>query len=86
MSASYRGPDAAEIARKRARKLQDVCAYAPRHEGTFRRAFAGRSLRAAVDAICIECFGYEAGAVKHCTSPACPLYPYRRGCRERGKR
>jgi len=28
---------------------------------------------------CLECMGYDAAEVEHCTSPGCWLYPYRFG-------
>lgn len=78
---SFRGPDAAEIDTKRAARLEDVKRYAPRHLGTFWRAYSGKSLRAAVNAFCCECQGFSASAVKDCTAPACPLYEQRPGRR-----
>lgn len=46
---------------------------------TYRRAMSGKSRKAAVKAFCQECMGWEnvATAIRYCTSPACPLYPYR---------
>jgi len=26
---------------------------------------------------CVQCMDYKTGLVKRCTSPKCPLYPYR---------
>ena len=75
----FRGPDAVEIARKREARLEAVRRDAPRYLATFKRAYAGKSLRAAVNAFCIECVGYDAAAVKECTAPACPLWSCRRG-------
>lgn len=34
-------------------------------------------LKTAVAAQCTECIGYEEEAVKECSSPYCPLYPFR---------
>jgi hypothetical protein len=28
---------------------------------------------------CIECMGFQAREVEHCTAPLCPLYPFRMG-------
>lgn len=75
----FRGHDAVEIARKREARLGAVKRDAPRYLATFKRAYAGKSLRAAVNAFCCECNGYDAAAVKECTAPACPLWPYRPG-------
>jgi hypothetical protein len=43
------------------------------------QAMSGRSRKAAIDAFCAECFGWEnvPGNVRNCTSSACPLYRYR---------
>ena len=47
----------------------------------FRRAYdkaiSGRSRRSAVNIFCAECCGFEIREVHLCTSPECPLYPYR---------
>lgn len=77
--APFRRPDATEIDRKRAIRLQDVSQYAPRHVAVFRRAYEGRSRRAAVHALCVECMGYDAREVPRCSAPDCPLWPYRPG-------
>ena len=46
---------------------------------TYRRALGGRSLRAAVNAFCHECCGWDRGEVARCSAPACPLHGYRPG-------
>ena len=81
-SSPFRGHDAGEIEAKRAARLADVQSDAPRYLSTFRRAYAGKSLRAGVNAFCVECNGYDAAAVRECTAPACPLFPYRPGRRK----
>ena len=43
----------------------------------YKKAMTGKSLRAAVDSFCVECTAYQREEVKLCTSPSCPLYPYR---------
>jgi hypothetical protein len=92
--ARFRGRDVGEIDPKRAARLADVSEAAPRYVSTFRRAYGGKSLRAAVNAFCIECMGFDAAEVRTCTAPACPLWAYRPGrsrarvhagsCQERG--
>lgn len=73
---AQRGHDAGE--RKRAERL----ASAPtRYRSLYRRAWAGKSLRAAVDCFCCECLGFSPAEIRRCTAPACPLYevrPYQR--------
>lgn len=80
--ASFRGLGAAEIEAKRAERLADVQEDAPRYLALFRRAFAGKSLRAAINAFCCECMGFDAAEVRACTAPACPLFSCRPGRRK----
>ena len=79
--ASFRGPGAVGIEAKRAERLEAVRQDAPRYLNVFRRAYAGKSLRAAVNAFCHECLGFE-DHPRDCTAPACPLFAQRPG---RGK-
>ncbi len=44
---------------------------------TYDLAMSGRSRRAAMHAFCLECTQWQREEVRLCTSPACPLYPYR---------
>jgi len=48
-----------------------------RFRATYDAAMSGRSRKKAVHAHCYECLGWEIGHETDCTSPACPLYPYR---------
>ncbi len=41
------------------------------------RAMLGKSPMAAIHTHCRECVGWVRDEVTRCTSPACPLYPYR---------
>ena len=77
--APFRGRGVGEIDSKRAARLADVSEHAPRYLTTFRRAYGGTSLRAAVNAFCIECMGFDASEVRTCTAPACPLWACRPG-------
>lgn len=72
-----RRSDGHEIKRKRATMLEQVSEYAPSALGVFRRAYAGNSLRAAVDAHCLECCAFDRESVRECTAPACPLWSCR---------
>jgi hypothetical protein len=52
----------------------------PKYRATYRRAVAGKSLRACVNAQCLECCGWERAEVADCTDLGCPLWsvrPYR---------
>ena len=49
------------------------------------KALGGRSLRAAVNAFCLECVCWNRREVRLCTDLACPLYvvrPYQQGGRD----
>lgn len=63
-----------------AKKLKRIPA---RCRGTYRRACSGRSLRAAIDSFCWECFCWQRSMVADCTALGCPLFPYRPGRRRK---
>ena len=64
----------AEIGAERATRLSDV----PRkYRELYRRAYAGKSRKAAIRAFCLECVCWSADEVRRCTAPACPLYEFR---------
>ena len=55
-----------------------------RYRGIFKAAYAGRSLRRAVSAFCLDCIGLDPDEIRKCSAPACPLWsvrPYRRKVR-----
>jgi len=59
-------------------RIQACLASMPaRYRAIYRQAMSGRSRKAAITAACLECVGWEREGVRRCTSPACPLYPYR---------
>lgn len=47
------------------------------YRGIYDRAMGGKSKAAAIHAFCLECMGWQREEVRLCTSPACPLFPYR---------
>jgi hypothetical protein len=50
------------------------------HRRKYRLAMSGKSRKAAVDAHCLHCMGWDEGAmeaVKKCNTYGCPLWPYR---------
>jgi hypothetical protein len=49
------------------------------HEKLYQRAISGKDSWAAIRCHCIQCFGWNAAEVPGCTSPDCPLFPYRLG-------
>ena len=52
----------------------------PKYRATYRRAVEGKSLRACINAQCLECCGSQSAEVAVCTDLGCPLWsvrPYR---------
>lgn len=52
----------------------------PRYQRLYRVALSGRSRVASVKAMCLECQGWEDGAVKavrNCAATGCPLHAVR---------
>ena len=47
------------------------------YKGVFRKAFTGNSLRAAINAKCLDCSNYQKQEINQCTVKNCPLYKYR---------
>jgi len=62
----------------RAALVEERASQIPESQLTaYLKAVRGKSLRAAVNAFCAECVGWERQAVRECTGLACPLWPYR---------
>lgn len=64
--------------RKQAIHLQGI---PTRFRGIFKSAYAGKSLRKAISAFCLDCIGFDPEEIRRCAAPACPLWavrPYRR--------
>ena len=59
---------------QRARRLSDV---PTKYRDLYRRAYAGKSRKAAIRAHCLECVYWSPKEVALCTAPACPLYEFR---------
>ena len=58
----------------------------PKYRETYRRAVKGRSLRACINAQCLECCSWQSGEVARCSDCGCPLHsvrPYQNGSRSR---
>lgn len=47
------------------------------YRATYDKAVSGKSLRAAVNAQCLECVGWQRAEVRLCTCFACPLWAIR---------
>ena len=48
-----------------------------KYRSLYRRAWAGKSRKAAIRVFCLECVGWSEDEVRRCTAPACPLYEFR---------
>ena len=62
--------------------IEDCIGHIPDiHNGAYRKnyrkAVSGKSLRAAVNAKCLDCMCWQANEVKLCPSMDCPLWSYR---------
>jgi hypothetical protein len=68
---------------RRQERIAERRAQIPRaYRANYDKAVAGRSLRAAIRAQCLECCMWQRIEVRLCTDLACPLYavrPYQRG-------
>ena len=57
-------------------------AQVPRsYKATYDKAVSGKSLRAAINAFCLECVCWQIEEIRNCTDLGCPLFgvrPYRR--------
>ena len=63
---------------KRRRLIVDRLAAMPRSfRGTYNKAVKGKSLRAAINAQCAECCGWQIKEVRLCSDCACPLWALR---------
>ena len=47
------------------------------YRNAYRKAMSGRSLRAGVNARCLDCCAWQRTEVRDCPADDCPLYPYR---------
>lgn len=63
---------------KRTEKVRKRREGMPRvYRGIYDRAVKGKSLRAAINAQCLECVGWQRIEVRNCTDLGCPLYTVR---------
>mgnify|MGYP001164736575 FL=1 len=68
----------AVFARRIEEYLEVVRQEAPSALKMFQRCFAGKvSPRVAIKCKCMECICHDRAAIRDCTSPTCPLHPYR---------
>jgi len=68
----------ADMDDKRQAQIAERRAQMPRaYRATYNRAVKGKSLRAAINAQCLECVCWQRDEVRNCTDLACPLYAVR---------
>lgn len=48
-----------------------------KYRGVFKSAYAGKSLRKAISAFCLDCVGLDPDEVRKCSAPDCPLWSVR---------
>ena len=67
----------------RAEKIRKRRESMPRaYRTNYDRAVEGKSLRAAINAQCLDCVCGQVEEIRHCTDSACPLFavrPYQNG-------
>ena len=66
---------------RRAALLEDIRRHAPSCLRVFEQAYDGKSLRAAVNAHCLECFFFDRQGIGECSASQCGLWavrPYQR--------
>lgn len=75
---SYPQKQSVSIDNIRAERIRKHRSDIPKiYRRTYDRAMQGKSHKSAVKAFCLECCGWQKEEVRHCTSLACSLYPYR---------
>jgi len=62
---------------KRTQELDRVSTEAPSCLKTFKAAFSGKSLRAGINAMCLQCTCFDRLYIRDCPSSNCGLWPYR---------
>jgi hypothetical protein len=62
----------------RVRRLRQVSEYHPSRLKLFVRVYNGKAtLSECIKAFCLECNGWDEGAIRDCASTACPLHRQR---------
>ena len=61
----------------RSRRLELVGKLVPSKLSQFERAYSGKSLRAAINANCLDCMAYSQTEVKRCRVLDCPIHSVR---------
>lgn len=75
---SYPNRTVAPTGRSREQQIAERRDQMPRaYRATYSRAIRGKSLRAAVNAFCLECVCWQIQEVRTCTDQACPLWAVR---------
>ena len=85
-STAIRPSQAPETDPKRTLLLEEISEDAPRYVSVFRRAYAGKSLKTAIQAQCLECCWFDRQAIRECSATQCGLWAVRPYQGRRAKR
>ena len=68
-----------ELEARRAEHLSDISKWLPSVLGVFKRKYTGKRKKAALQALCVECQGFDdvRAGVGDCAAYTCPLWEYR---------
>jgi len=66
-----------EANERRENYLKVIRGHTPKYAGHAKRAFMGKSLRAAINAKCIDCCNFDTIQIKYCPCAECSLWQYR---------
>jgi len=67
-----------EMDKKRQRQIMERLAQIPKaYRGIYKKAVQGKSLRATINAQCLDCVYWQRKEVSLCTDLACPSYAVR---------
>ena len=71
-----------EFEKKRQEKINERLEQMPRaYRACYKKSLTGKSLRASINAFCLECVCWQRKEISLCTDLACPLFavrPYQR--------
>jgi hypothetical protein len=68
----------ANIERQRQMRIAERRAQMPRsYRANYDKAVGGKSLRASINAFCLECVCWQIEEIRNCSDFACPLYAVR---------
>ena len=72
-----KSPTRPNLDRKQAQMLEQIKSCASSGLRVFKQAYTGKSLRAAINAHCLECCWFDRQAIRECTATQCGLWAVR---------